>query len=341
MKKDEFYQFLRTVPKAEIHLHAEATITRETVKTFLARSADHKTNPVDVDKLFSYNNLKEFIASFLYVQGLITKLSDLALMFDDAAAYLRENNIVYGELFFAPSMFMKKGFSFPEMLDVIQNSITTIQKRDKVIIKLIIDLSRTFGVDNAKANLESTLTHKTPMVIGVGLGGDEEKGPAHLFESVFAEARARGLHVVAHAGEVVGPESIWDALKTLKVERIGHGLSAIQDPELVAYLAKHQIPVEICLTSNIITQKYVTRAEEHPVRALFDQGVLVVVNTDDPTFFKCTIIDEFWQLHTKLNFTMDEIRQVVINGFKASFLPPGMKAAYIAQVNAAWTKIPV
>ena len=336
MKKEEFYRFLRTIPKAEIHLHAEATISRETVRTFLLRSSDPEKNSVDVDKLFSYNTLKGFLTSFLFVQGLIEKLSDLTLIFEDAAKYLKANNIVYGELFFSPSMFIRKGFVFSEMLDEIQATIDKIQTRDNLTIKLIIDLSRMFGVENAQSNLNSTLDHQTPMIIGVGLGGDEETGPAKLFGEVFQLAKSRGLHVVAHAGEVVGPESIWDSLNILRVERIGHGLSAIQDPKLVEYLATKQIPIEICLTSNIITQKYVTQAKDHPVRALFDQGVLVVVNTDDPTFFNCTLIDEFWLLHSELNFTMDEIKQVVINGFKASFLDDSQKTRYISQVEKAW-----
>ncbi len=338
MKKDEFYSFLRKIPKAEIHLHAEATLSRKTVQALLDRTPDSPAKPASVEKLFSYNNLKDFITSFLYVQGMITKLSDLEAMFDDVATYLKANNIVYCELFFSPSMFMKKGFAFPDMIDVIQKAIAKVEKRDKLTIKLIIDVSRTFGVENAQSNLESTLKHKAPMVIGIGLGGDEEKGPAKLFGDVYAEAIKRGLHVVAHAGEVVGPESIWDALNTLKVERIGHGLSAIQDPKLVQHLVEKQIPVEICLTSNVITQKYVTKAEDHPVRAYFDQGVLVVINTDDPTFFDCSIIDEFWILHTKLKFTMPEIKQLIINGFKASFLTPAQKDAYIAQVETAWGK---
>jgi len=334
MKKDEFYAFLRTIPKAEIHLHAEGAISRHTVRTWLDRNSEHAG--VDVDKLFSYNSLKEFISSFLFVQGLITKEDDLVVVFEDVADYLRANNIVYCELFFSPSMFMKNGFLFPDMLQIIQSTITRIEKRDKLTIKLIIDVSRTFGVENALANLNLTVSHKTPMVTGVGLGGDEEKGPAKLFKDVFELARKQGLHVVAHAGEVVGPESIWDALKELKVERIGHGISAIQDPKLMSYLAEKQIPVEICLTSNVITQKYVTKAEEHPVRAFFDQGLLVVINTDDPTFFNCTIIDEFWILHSKLKFTMDEIKTLIINGFKGSFLDAKKRDEYIGRVEAAW-----
>lgn len=336
MKKDEFYSFLRKIPKAEIHLHAEATISRETVKAFLSRSTDPDTRSQDVDQLFSYNTLKGFLSSFLFVQGLIEKPSDLTRVFEDAATYLKTNNIVYGELFFSPSMFVRKGLAFTDMLDVIQATIDTIQKRDKLTIKLIIDLSRMFGVENAQANLDSTLDQNTPLIVGVGLGGDEETGPARMFGEVFQIAKSRGLHVVAHAGEVVGPESIWDSLNVLRVERIGHGLSAIQDPKLVDYLAEKQIPIEICLSSNLITQKYVTQAKDHPVRKLFDRGVLVVINTDDPTFFNCSLIDEFWLLHTELNFTMDEIKQLVINSFKASFLDTQKKNEYIAQVEKAW-----
>ena len=338
MKKDEFYSFLRKIPKAEIHLHAEATITRATVKAFLLRSPDEAVNSVDVEKLFRFNTLKGFLSSFLYVQGLIEKPSDLSLVFEDAAKYLRDNNIIYGELFFSPSSFIRKGFSFSEMLDIIQTSIDTIQKRDKVTIKLIIDLSRMFGVENAQNNLELTLRHRKPMILGVGLGGDEEVGPANIFGEVFQIAKSRGLHVVAHAGEVVGPESIWDSLNTLSVERIGHGLSAIQDPKLVEHLVKKQIPIEICLTSNIITQKYVSKAQAHPVRELFDRGVLVVVNTDDPTFFNCTLIDEFWQLHSKLKFTMPEIKRLILNSFEASFLAREEKQKYFGMVEEAWAR---
>jgi len=337
MKKDEFYRFLRQIPKAEVHLHVEATITRATVQALLKRHPEHSLNPIDVDKLFSYNNLKDFLTSFLFVQTLLTKTSDITTLFDDTAAYLKENNIVYAEVFFSPTMFLKKGLPFPEMLETIQRAVETIEKRDHVIVKVIIDVSRSFGVENAMTNLNATLAHRVPAVIGIGLGGDEERGPAKLFGDVFAKAAQNGLRIVCHAGEVVGPESIWDALKVLGSERIGHGLSAIQDPALVKHLAENQVPVEICITSNVITQKYITKAAEHPARKYFDQGVLITVNTDDPTFFNCTILDEFWTLHSELGFTTEEIKTLVINGFKASFLGPKNKAKYISDVESAWS----
>jgi adenosine deaminase len=306
------------------------------MKVFLDRRPDAKTNPMQVGQLFEFDTLKGFLTSFLYVQSLVERLPDIARMFEDAATYLKANNIVYSELFFSPTGLIRKGLAFAEMIDVIQTTIDTIQKRDNITIKLIVDVSRMFGVDNAHSNLGLTLKHQSPVVIGVGLGGDEEFGPAKIFEEVFTTAKAKGLHVVAHAGEVVGPESVWDALQKLNVERIGHGLSAIQDPKLVKFLAEKQIPVEICLTSNVLTQKYVTKAEDHPVRQLFDQGVLTVINTDDPIFFDVSLIDEFWTLHTKLKFSMDEIKQLILNGFRASFLSPSQKATYISQVEAAW-----
>jgi adenosine deaminase len=336
MKKEDFYNFLRKIPKAEIHLHAEATIDRTTVQALLDRRPNAVSDPIEVDKLFSYNNLKDFLTSFLFVQGLITKNSDIADLFSDTAKYLKTNNIVYAEVFFSPSMFLKRGLVFEEMIDEIQKAVDAIRTRDHVVIRVIVDLSRSFGVDNAAANLKATLAHRTPMIVGVGLGGDEEGGPAKVYAPVFLEASRNNLHVVSHAGEVVGPPSIWDSLKLLGSERIGHGLSAIQDPTLVDYLVQRQIPIEICITSNVITQKYITKAEDHPVRQYFDKGVLVTINTDDPTFFNCSIIDEFWTLHSKLRFTMDEIKTLVINGFKASFLTEAEKKSYISQVESAW-----
>jgi len=340
MNKTEFYEFLKTIPKAELHLHAEGAINRDTVHTLLARRDTKDAARIDVDKLFSYNNLKDFLSSFLFVQSLLDRHEDLSLIFEDVATYLRENHIVYCELFFSPTMFLKKGFAFPEMMKVIDAALAKIQKRDKLTIRLIVDVSRSFGVENAQANLNAVLAHRIAPLAGIGLGGDEEKGPAKEFGGVFTQAKAAGLFTVAHAGEVVGPQSIWDAVDVMKVSRIGHGLSATQDPALVKHLAKKQIPIEICVTSNIITQKYVTKAEDHPVRQLFDAGVLCVVNTDDPTFFNCSLIDEFWTLHTKLNFSMAEIKKLVLNAFDASILSAAEKASFKAQVEKAWTSLP-
>jgi adenosine deaminase len=221
-------------------------------------------------------------------------------------------------------------------MDFFVKKIDEIYEKDHIKIRLLIDVSRTFGAENAQNNLDIVLKYNSDKIIGIGLGGAESKGPAAEYKDVYANAKKAGLCRVAHAGEDVGPESVWDSIKLLDAQRIGHGISSIQDENLVKYLADNKIPLEICPTSNVFTKKYVQKIEDHPIRPFFDKGVIVTVNTDDPTFFNVSLLDEYWNLYTKLNFTLDEIKQIIINAFEVSFMPENDKKAYIEEVNKAW-----
>ena len=174
-------------------------------------------------------------------------------------------------------------------------------------------------------------------VIGIGLGGAEQKGPAKDFEAVFTQAHKDGFHAVAHAGEDIGPDSIWDAINYLHAERIGHGITSVQDSKLIDYLANTRLPLEVCITSNVFTKKFVKKTEEHPVRQMFDNGMFVTINTDDPLFFRTTLLEEYWKCYGKLRFTLPEIKRLICNSFNAAFMPENEKAAYIQQVNDAWS----
>ena len=222
------------------------------------------------------------------------------------------------------------------MVKNFTKNINKIKKENGIDIKLLVDVSRTFGLENAMTNYQLMKSHPSSAIIGIGLGGAEQKGPCKDFGPVFEKARADGFHAVAHAGEDVGPESVWDAINVLNAERIGHGITSIQDEKLVDYLAQKQIPLEVCPTSNTFTKKVVQTIEEHPIRAFFDKGVLVTVNTDDPVFFKVTLLDEFWALHKKAGFTMDQIKVLLENSFKASFLSDAQKKKAIKELDAAW-----
>ncbi len=336
MNKKQFYSLLKAVPKAEIHLHSEAVMSRKTIKKLYKVSQGKAMTSEELKELFDYNDLNGFIASFLKVQSYISSVDALKIVFDDIQTYLDDNNIVYTELFFAPSSFIKRGFDFHEMIQSITQSIKEIQKNTNRTMRLLVDVSRTFGEENAMNNLNLTLKENNPYILGIGLGGAESKGPAKDFERVFAKARKAGLHVVAHAGEDVESWSIKDALHLLKAERIGHGITAAQDAELVKEMAKTQVPFEICPTSNTFTKKIVSRIEDHPIRALYDAGCFVTVNTDDPAFFGVSLIDEYWNLYSKLNFTLDEIKTIILNGFKASFISDSAKKKYTSAVNKAW-----
>ncbi len=336
MNKKQFYSLLKSVPKAEIHLHSEAVMTRKTIRRLYKSCQGAAMTTERMNKLFSYEDLNGFINAFLTVQSYISSADDLKIVFDDIRTYLEDNNIVYAELFFAPSSFLKRGYDFHTMISRISESISNIEKNDKRTMRLLIDVSRTFGEENAMNNLNLTIKENSPYILGIGLGGAESKGPAKDFERVFAKARKAGLHVVAHAGEDVESWSIKDALHLLKAERIGHGITAAQDPELVKEMAKDQIPFEICPTSNTFTKKVVSRIQDHPIRQLYDQGCFVTVNTDDPAFFKVSLIDEYWNLYSKLHFTAEDIRKIIINGFKAAFISDSAKKKYTTSVNKAW-----
>lgn len=338
MIKKDFYNLLRAVPKAEIHVHSEAVISRDTVKKLYKESTGKEMTEEELKELFSYNDLSGFIKSFIKTQSFFTKINDFNIAFSDFENYLDENNIVYCETFFSPTSFLKEGFSFSDMMNTVSKAIAKIKKEQNRTIKILIDVSRTFGEENAQHNLDLILKEKNPDIIGIGLGGTESKGPAKDYVHVFKNAKDAGLHVVAHAGEDVDSSSIKDAINLLGAERIGHGITAVNDEPLIEELAKTKLPLEICPTSNTFTKKIVSRMEDHPVRKLYDKGVFVTINTDDPTFFGASLIDEYWNIYSKLNFTLDEIKQIIFNGFTASFISEQQKKAYIAAADKAWNE---
>lgn len=336
MKKEDFYKKLQQTPKAEIHIHIEAVSSLETVKKMYAKKNGKPMSDEEATKLFTYEDLSGFITAFLAVQDLYTSVDDFDFVFDDLGNYLERNGVNYCEAFFAPSAFLKKGFDYADIMKNFQKNIKKIEKERKIVIRILADVSRTFGPENAMTNLNLVLEHKIPEVIGIGLGGNERKGPSKDFGEVFEKARAAGLRVVAHAGEDVEPFSIWDAIEILKAERIGHGITAIQDEKLMDYLKTTQLPMEICPTSNLFTKGLVKEMKNHPIRAFFDKGIRVTVNTDDPVFFKVELLDEYWTLHSELNFTEDEIKKLIINSYTSSFLSDEEKKKYIAEVEKVW-----
>lgn len=336
MNKSEFKTLLKAVPKTELHLHIEAVITLASVKKLYKKRYGTEMSKEDQVALFSYNDLNGFIQSFLKVQDLLISVEDFNLVFDDLGKYLDKNGICYCEAFFAPTAFLKKGFKYEEMVAIFKKNIDKIKAKYGITLKLLMDVSRTFGCENAMNNYKLLKQFPCDDIIGIGLGGAESKGPAKDYAPVYELALKEGYKAVAHAGEDVGPESIWDSINFLHAQRIGHGLTAIQDENLMAELKKTKLPIEICITSNTFTKKIVTKAKDHPVKKYYDRGILVTINTDDPVFFKTTLLDELWLCYKELNFTMDEIKDLLKNSFKASFMPEKDKKEWCKKVDAAF-----
>ena len=336
MNHDDFFTLMKKVPKAEIHLHIEAVPTIDSIKTLYKKANGTEMSDQQIKDLFTYDDLNGFIQAFLQVQALYQSVEDFDYIFDDLATYLVENNIVYTEAFFAPTSFLKRGFSYPEMVKVFNRKIEEIKAKHGITVRLLMDVSRTFGSENAMNNLNLLEANPSPYIIGIGLGGAESKGPAKEYEEVYKKAIKDGLKVVAHAGEDVGPESIWDAIDILQVSRIGHGISAIQDEKLMETLKERNIVMEVCPTSNVFTKKYVQSIAEHPIRPFFDKGLFVTVNTDDPVFFKVSLIEEYWKLHNEAGFDMNQIKQLIKNSFNALFCSDKEKKSWCKKVDDAF-----
>ena len=323
-KETNIFQFLKEMPKVELHLHMEACISDQTLiklmeKNNLEYDADHIKN------LYNFKNLQEFVQLFLFILDAIQTPEDFQLVFQNLRKYLEKNNIRYAEVFLAPSRMIANGLIFSEIVEVLDTLSRECMRTGGPEVKYLIDVSRTFGADNASKNLQYILENRTSSILGIGLGGAELMGVAREFERVFAQARSEGLHCVAHAGEDDGPWSIRDTALLLKAERIGHATSAIQDPHLLEILKERKIPLEICVTSNLFTGKYVREAKDHPVRYYYDEGLICTVNTDDPEIFNVTLSEEYFKYYKYLDFTITELIDLNRQGVYSSFhLQPGI-----------------
>jgi adenosine deaminase len=337
MTTQQARELIQAIPKTEIHVHLEAMATVETIWNLIERhklSVPGITSKQDLLRRFKVRSLDEFVDLFINViQNCFRSGEDLDLVLRDARDYLKRNNIPYAEVFLAPSKLIMNGLSFEVIAEKLDQAMDRMKREDGMDIRFIVDVSRSYGVENARKNLDLALTHPARSVIGIGLGGAEASGPARDYVDVFARAVESGLRVVAHAGEDIGPESIWDAVRLLKASRIGHGISAIQDERLMDYLKEKGIPLEICPTSNLFTGRYVTKLENHPIRAFFDRGLKVSVNTDDPSIFGVELVDEYMRLNNDGFFSIEETIILIRNGIFSTFLPASRKADLWANVS--------
>jgi adenosine deaminase len=332
-------KLIHSIPKTEIHLHLEGLVSVDTLWYLISRNKlefDGINTREDLEQQFDFKSLDEFIWFYINIlQNAFRTSEDLKCLITDAKTYLSRNNIVYAEIFFAPSKFVQNGLEFAEMMQILHDGAQKLQSEDNIEIKFIIDVSRSYGIENAEQNLALTLEHLNDSIIGIGLGGSESQGPAELFPSVFKKAIDKGLKVVAHAGEDVDSSSIWNSIKFLKAQRIGHGISARDDAKLIEYLQKTGIPLEICPTSNVFTRKFIQRLEDHPIRLFFDSGINVTLNTDDPTLFNIDLVEEYYNMYNYLDFTIEELFQLMKNTLFATFLPQEKKSALWEKTAAA------
>ena len=326
--------WLRGLPKVELHLHLEGTILPETL---LQLSQRHDAEPLTAEaarELYIYKDFSGFMDSFKAVSSRLRGPDDYELITYNMIRELAAQGVVHAEVYISFGIiFYWKNAEVEPFVEAIERGRIRGEKEFGTTIYWLIDAVRHFGAEEgAKVFRKAAELRATyPSIIGIGIGGDEARGSADLFRESYAEAKAAGLRLTAHAGETIGPESIWSAIN-IGAERIGHALAAQHDAELLEVLATRQIPLELNVTSNIRTG-CCPDFDKHPIRDYFDSGLMVTLNSDDPPMFGSNLLEEYILVHERFGFSLDQLRELAANAVEASFLPPERKLAILRQVE--------
>ncbi len=324
--------FIRQLPKAELHLHLEGAVEPATLLELRQRHGDRATL-AEVEALYRYTDFQSFLMAFKAVSEHLRGPDDYELITYRLMQRLKEETVLHAEVYVAVGVCLYRKQDFAAIFEGLERGRACGARDFGVSLLWIFDATRHFGVEEAQKVFELAVRYQDRHVIGVGIGGDEMKAPPELFRSVFGYAADNGLRLTAHAGETGPPESIWGALN-LRAERIGHGFTASQDADLIEELAQRQIPVELCITSNLRTGVCKAVAE-HPAKNYFDQGVMITLNTDDPALFGTTLSREYQLAQETFGFTDEHLRELARNSFEASFLPAEKKLELLSLFDAA------
>jgi aminodeoxyfutalosine deaminase len=326
--------WLRNLPKAELHLHLEGSITPATLVELSRTNDAQPLTLAAAEQVYHYTDFPSFLLSFKAVTHRLHTPADYetityAMLRDLAAQGVRhaEAYISIGILYHFARL------DVDEVIAAIERGRTRGERDFGVSLLWIIDAVRHFGLEECARVFRKAakLQHVYPSVVGIGIGGNELLGPAHEFRELYQEAKANNLHLTCHAGENTGPQSIWAALN-IGAERIGHALSAQQDPELIEILAQRQIALELNITSNLRTGCCPTLFD-HPVKLYFEEGLMITLNSDDPPFFGANLLDEYLLAHRDFEFSFDQLRELAANSIEASFLPADRKLALLGEIE--------
>jgi aminodeoxyfutalosine deaminase len=332
----ELSSFILSLPKAELHLHLEGSVEPYTLVELRQRHGMEGASLAEVEQLYSYKDFAGFLSAFKDVTGHLRTPEDYELITYRLLERLKRQNVLHAEVTVSVGVCLWRKQDFPAIFEGLERGRQRGEKDFGVSLLWIFDAIRQFGAEKAQNVLDLAIRFRDRSVAAFGIGGDEAAGPPEWFTGVYARAAERGLHLTAHAGESVGPDSIWGALN-LKVERIGHGLTAGQDAELIEELAERQIPIEICVTSNLRTG-CCTELAQHQVRRYFDQGLMLTLNSDDPAMFRTSLVEEYALVQDAFGFTDEHLRELARNSFEASFLPPEKKIAFLNLLDSAATR---
>lgn len=326
-------ELIRVLPKAELHVHIEGTFEPELM--FEIAQRNHIQIPYqsveEIKQAYNFHNLQSFLDIYYAGANVLVHEQDF---YDLAWAYFEkcaEDKVVHTEMFFDPQTHTERGVEFATVLNGLKRACTDAKDKLGISSQLIMCFLRHLSEEDAFKTLEQALAFKDD-IIAVGLDSSEVGHPPSKFERVFAKAREAGFLIVAHAGEEGPPEYVWEALDLLRVNRIDHGVRSDEDPALLQRLIDEKMPLTVCPLSNL-KLCVVEDMAEHNIHRLLKQGVHVTINSDDPSYFGGYMNDNFLAVHAALNLSNDELKQLAINSFEASFIDSAEKQKWIATIQ--------
>jgi len=317
---NEIIEFIKKTPKVELHIHIEGTLEPELMFK-LAKRNNIKIpfkNIHDVKSAYNFSSLESFLNIFYQGSNVLIKEQDF---FDLTWAYTlkcKEDNVVHTEIFFDPQTHVNRGINFEIVINGIYKALIKANKEFGLTSKIIMCFLRHLDETSGFKILDQALLHKDK-IVGVGIDSSEIGNPPRKFEKLFKKAIGEGFLTVAHAGEEGPPEYIWEALNLLKVKRIDHGVQCLQNEKLVQQLKDSQIPLTVCPLSNIKLRVF-NKLKEHNLKKMLNKGLMVMVNSDDPAYFGGYINKNLIECQDALNLSMEEVKTLIINSFKSSFL---------------------
>ena len=334
----DLHPFIAGLPKAELHVHHVGSASPRIVAELAARHPDSKvpTDPEALADYFTFTDFAHFIEVYLSVVDLIRTPEDVRLLTFEVARDMARQNIRYAELTITPFSSTRRGIEEKAFMAAIEDARKAAEAELGVVLRWCFDIPGEAGLEAAEETARLAVDLHPEGLVSFGLGGPEIGVPRPQFKPYFDRAIAAGLHSVPHAGETTGPQTIWDALNELRAERIGHGTSATEDPKLLAHLAEHRIPLEVCPTSNIATRA-VTDLDEHPIKEMVAAGVLVTINSDDPPMFGSDLNNEYAVAARLLQLDERGLADLAKNAVEASFLDPAGKARIAAEIDTYTT----
>ncbi len=331
----DLHEFIRSLPKAELHLHIEGCLEPELMFRLAQRNAV-KLKYASEDSLreaYQFDQLQDFLDLYYAATSVLLYEQDF---YDLTWAYLlkaKENNIVHTEVMFDPQAHTSRGVPFSTVIGGIYRALGDGYEKLGISFRLILSFLRHLCVQDGFKTLKEAVPFQG-WITAVGLDSTEKNFPPDLFADLFDKAQDTGFLTVAHAGEEGPPEYIWGALDLLKASRIDHGNSALEDPDLVDVLGLYEVPLTSCPLSNL-KLKVIQKMSDHPLKEMMERGIKVTVNSDDPAYFGGYLNDNFIAVADALNLSKEDIIQLVKNSFEASFIPDGEKRAFLKKVEEA------